>query len=418
MPRRNFIFHLLNGVFVAISEALNDPTLIMTALLSQLTTSNLLIGLLAPMRDTGWFLPQLFVSHRVQQSPRKIVWYQSATLFRIAGWLLVVIALFTLESHAALLWAFFVSMLLISISGGVGGLGYVTVTAKVIPPDQRGRLFGLREFVGGGLSVLMGGVGALILGGHLFGLTFAFPRNYGLLFAVSTTFFALGCFAFGLLSEPPDLNLPQPVRLSEQMGRAWRVLRTHIRFRNFVLMRATLLFARAGMPFLTVFAKRQLNISDAFLGVLVSITLGCSLVAGLAWGRLNDRRGSHSVLIVSLLLGAAASVTAIAMTRVDTALAQVLLVASVVLAGVCGSGLNVSILPLMMDIAPANDRPLYFGLNNTTLGVAMLLTTPIGLIADGLGFAALFGFCGLCFLAATRLLNATSDSHVSRPKQV
>lgn len=418
MPRRNFILHLLNGVFVAISEALNDPTLIMTALLSQLTTSNLLIGLLAPMRDTGWFLPQLFVSHRVQQSPRKIVWYQSATLFRIAGWLLVVIALFTLESHTALLWAFFVSMLIISISGGVGGLGYVTVTAKVIPPDQRGRLFGLREFVGGGLSVLMGGVGALILGGQLLGLEFTFPRNYGLLFAVSTTFFALGCIAFGLLSEPPDLNLPQPVRLSEQLGRAWRVLRTRVRFRSFVLMRAALLFARAGLPFLTVFAKRQLNISDAFLGALVSITLGCSLVAGLAWGRLNDRRGSHSVLVVSLLLGAAASVTAIAMTRADTALAQVLLVVSVVLAGVCGSGLNVSILPLMMDIAPADDRPLYFGLNNTTLGIAMLLTTPIGLIADGFGFAALFGFCGVCFLAAMRLLNATSQSHLAQPQQV
>ena len=94
-----------------------------------------------------------------------------------------------------------------------------------------------------------------------------------------------------------------------------------------------------------------------------------------------------------------------------------LLVASVVLAGVCGSGLNVSILPLMMDIAPADDRPLYFGLNNTALGITMLLTTPIGLIADGFGFAALFGFCGVCFLAATRLLNAAAGLRAA-PQQV
>lgn len=405
MPRRNFIFHILNGVFIAISETLNDPTLIMTALLSQLTTSNLLISLLAPLRDTGWFLPQLFISHIVQRAPRKIVFYQSATWFRVAGWVLLVLALFTIEEHTVLLWALFGATLVISLSGGVGGLGYMTVTAKVIPPGQRGQLFGLREFIGGGLSVLMGGVGALILGGHVLGLELPFPKNYALLFSVSTVFFALGCFAFGFLQEQPDVVPEQHVQLRDQMRRARAIVRENARFRAFMVMRAVLLFARAGMPFLTVFAKRQLGVSDAFLGSLVSITLGCSLVAGLLWGRLNDRRGSRAVLTLSALLGAAACVLAIVMTRSPAAVAPAILIACVVLSGVSGSGLNVSLLPLMMEITPADERPLYFGLNNTTLGIVLLLTSSVGLLADAFGYAAIFVFCALCFLVIVRQLS-------------
>ena len=390
-------------MLVAISEALNDPTLIMTALLSQLTTSNLLISVLAPLRDTGWFLPQLFISHRVQRVRRKIVFYQAATWLRVSGWVLMVVALFTLHDHALLLWAIFVATLVISLSGGVGGLSYVTVTAKVIAPGERGRLFGLREFIGGGLSVLMGGVAALILGGHLLGLDRAFPRNYALLFAVSTAFFAGGCIAFGLLREEPDDGHADDVRLQDQLRRAWRILRDDSRFRLFIFMRAILLFARAGMPFVTVFAKRHLHVADGFLASLVSISLGCSLVAGLIWGRLNDRRGSAAVLSFSALFGCAACVIAIVLTRISSGF-EVLLVVCAVCAGVSNSGLNVSLIPLMMDIAPSEQRPIYFGLNNTLLGVAQLLTSAVGFLADGFGFAALFAFCGVCFLMMLRMV--------------
>ena len=42
-----------------------------------------------------------------------------------------------------------------------------------------------------------------------------------------------------------------------------------------------------------------MGVSDAFIGTMVSVTLGSSLFPGLIWGRLNDRRGSRPVLIAS-----------------------------------------------------------------------------------------------------------------------
>jgi MFS family permease len=400
MPRatkRNFTLHTLNGVLIALSETMTDISLIMTALVSQLTTSSVLIGLLAPMRDTGWFLPQLFISNLVERAPRKIVFYQVVTFFRVGGWMALVACLFLIEDRTTLLLAFFICTAVIALAGGMGGISYLTVTAKVIPSGQRGLLFGLREFIGGGLSIFIGGLSAFILAGQVGGQTFWFPRNFGLLFAISTVFFTAGCIAFGLLAEPPDAVPAHKTSLTQQLSRAAHALKTDVLFRRFIFTRIALLFARTGVPFITVFAKRSMGVSDAFIGTLVSVTLGSALFAGLFWGRLNDRRGSHAVLIASCLLGVAQCVLGLLLLPTHSA---ALLVGALVLGGVSSAGFNVAMIPLLFEVVPAEERPLYIGLGNTLLGVVMLLTSLVGLIVDYLGFAACFVFCALCFLLA------------------
>ncbi len=403
--RRNFILHLLNGTVIAVSDALNDPTLIMTALISQLTTSNILIGLLASLRDTGWFLPQLFVSHLVQRVPQKIVFYRTTTLIRIIGSALISAGLFIFTDANTLLVMFFICTILISISGGIGGLSYLTVTAKVIPAERRGTLFGWREFLGGGLSVLMGGVGALILSGRLLGVALPFPSNYGMLFAVSGVFFSVGLLLFGAIREPADEVPAAPPTLREQLTRARVAYINNAPYRRFLTARIALLFARAGAPFVTVFAKRTLHVSDAFLASLVSVTLIFALIAGLGWGRLNDRRGSRTVLVCAVALGMLAFIVALMMTLVPTPLAPILVAVSVVCASMGSTGLNVAMLPMLIDIAPPDERPLYFGLNSTVLGFIMLLTSLVGVVVDIGGYAVLFVFCCVCYgIALERLL--------------
>ena len=59
--RRNFSFGVLNGVFLNLFSALLDPSLVLSWFVSQLTTSNFLIGLIMPIRHGCWFLPQLVI---------------------------------------------------------------------------------------------------------------------------------------------------------------------------------------------------------------------------------------------------------------------------------------------------------------------------------------------------------------------
>jgi MFS family permease len=397
--RRNFILHILNGVFIFVSEAFTDPNLVVTAFISQLTASNVLIGLLAPLRDTGWFLPQLFVSPWVERMPRKVRFYGLMTYVRSAGWIVLVLSMFLIEQPQALLIAFFVCMVMISISAGFAGLPFMTATQKVIPFDRMGLLFGLRLFLGGGLAILAGPVIALVLGGNVLGLHLRFPDNYALLFAISTIFFVVACVMFALIKEEPD---PVPERITPmaaQLHKATGVFRADRRFRRFLLMRVALMFAMTCVPFITVYAKRELGVSDAYLGSLVPIALAASLLSNLIWARINDRRSSRMVLALCSVLGVALCALGLSLIAFNSA-SPVLLPLAYALGGVIGSGVGVSTTPQMIEIVPQGQAPLYFGLLNTLLGVAMLFTSLVGLIVDGLGFAALFVFCGACFALA------------------
>jgi hypothetical protein len=69
--RRNFSFGVLNGVFFSLFGALLDPSLVLSWFVSQLTTSNFLIGLIMPIQNGGWFLPQLVMSGCLQSRREK-----------------------------------------------------------------------------------------------------------------------------------------------------------------------------------------------------------------------------------------------------------------------------------------------------------------------------------------------------------
>jgi len=83
----------------------------------------------------------------------------------------------------------------------------------------------------------------------------------------------------------------------------------------------------------------------------------------------------------------------------------VLLPAAYALGGIISSGIGVSTTPQMIEIVPAGQGPLYFGLLHTLLGGAMLFTSLVGLIVDQFGYTTLFVFCAVCFgIAFERVL--------------
>ena len=70
--RRNFTLGVMNGLLYITAETVMDPTLVMVAFLSHLTNSPLLLGLVLPIRDGAWSLPQLWVSGYLQSVPHKL----------------------------------------------------------------------------------------------------------------------------------------------------------------------------------------------------------------------------------------------------------------------------------------------------------------------------------------------------------
>ena len=398
--RTNFVLHVINGALGGFGDALTSVPLVMTALLSQLTGSNLLIALMGPLRDAGWYLPQFFMAPWVDRAPLKVNAYRTSSIFRILAWGALVAGIFLFRDPGLLLVSIFLCTVVISILAGFAALPFLVATAKVIPPTHMGLVFGLRQFFGGLLGVLAGGAVTLILGGQT-GLTF--PQNYAVVLGCGALGYSLSYITFGLVKEDPDPAPPKSAPVLANLRQAWAIARDDEQYQRYILMRVALMIAAACVPFLTVYAKRALGVSDAFIGTLISVTLASSLLSNLVWARLSNRRGNRMVMIIAALIGAgfcavAALMTALPSSSVNADLAHTLLIVLFAASGAMLAGINLVSAPLMIEVAAPDSRSLYIGLSNSILGVVLLLTILVGVIVDQVGFIGLFIFCGVAFL--------------------
>jgi MFS family permease len=418
--RMNFILYVINGAFGGLGDALTSTPLVMTAFLSQLTTSNTLIALLSPLRDAGWYLPQFFMTSWVDRTRRKITAYRASTIFRMAAWLSLVVCIFTIQDRTVLLIAVFACTIAISFLAGFAALPFLILTAKVIPANRRGLVFGLRQFIGGGLGVAAGGLVALILGGQ-FGL--AYPQNYALVIGGGAAGYALSYIVLGFTKEEPDETPPQPHPIGVNLKRAWSIAQSDVQYQRYIVMRVALLVAAACVPFLTVYAKRALGVSDGFIGTLISVTLASSLLSNLVWARLSDRRGNRLVMIIAGVMGlafcaVAGVATAFTPDAFNSDLAHLVLMGLFAVSGALQSGINLASLPLMIEVAPPEHQSLYIGLSNSILGVVILLTSVVGLIVDQFGFTGLFIFSGFAFVVALERLVRMHEPRVLAVRKV
>jgi MFS family permease len=404
--RRNFSLGLANGAFFNLSNSLLDPSLVLTWLVSQLTSSNFLIGLVVPINQGGWFLPQLLVSGYLQGRKRKLPVYVAMSAPRALCWVSMTLALFLINGQTVLLILFYVLLTVYSLADGMAGLPFMDIVAKAIPPTRRGAFFGWRRFLGG----------ILALGGSLVvqyvldeqrGLPF--PSNFGVLFFLSSLTISAAMICFGLFVEPVEPVLNQSVALLGQVKRALHLPRRDANYGLFLAVR--LLATAAGMatPFYIVYAKRALGVSAGIVGVYLTWATLAGSASTLVWGWISDRRGNKGLILLVGLVGLATPLAALSISLLfswqPSAAAQAPHAFAVVfaLSSIFQMGLVIGHHNYLLDIAPAEDRPLYIGLANTLTGLTMLASAVSGLIVDLAGLAVLF-WVAAAFYAGALLL--------------
>src|SRR4030067_1413425 len=84
--RRDFRLGVIKGALFGLAETLTDPALVLVAFVVALGGSPLLVGLAAPIRNAGWYLPQLLISGRTPSAPRTLPIYARVAVLRLAGW--------------------------------------------------------------------------------------------------------------------------------------------------------------------------------------------------------------------------------------------------------------------------------------------------------------------------------------------
>lgn len=419
--RKSFRWGVFNGLLYIAAETLLDPTLVIVGFLSHLTQSPLLLGLVVPMRDGAWSLPQLWVSSFLQSKPHKLTYYRRFGYLRIVSWLMIALTINLVRDPALLLVLFFLAYILSSLANGLSGLPFMEVVAKSIPPDRRGEFFAWRMGFGGVLGI---GASALVRwlldpNGPL-----VFPYNFG---ALSVAFLILGAgsiFALNGLREPYETNTLPPQSLPSQVRRAADVVRSQPKYRRFLAMMSVMILSSSAAPFFAVYVQRVLGGSQAMIGYYLAVQTIANLLATVLFGRLSRRLGNGAVMALGLCSGIGmvglvlVLVLLAGMIPISAALGAAWLLPVFMLAGVRNSGTGIAWNSLLLEIAPAEERSLYVGFTNTILGVVLLLTGLSGMIVKVFGYNALFAFAlfahilalwlGLGVIKASRLAQKAS----------
>jgi hypothetical protein len=401
--RRSFALGVFNGVAFEFAERLIDPPLILTWFVSQLTTSNLLIGLVAPLGTAGWMLPQIFVSARIQRMPRKMPGYTLAAGMRGLVWLVLAAMLWLVRDPRLLLAGFFVLYATARLSAGLAGLVFLDVIAKTIPARRRGGFFAWRQLLGGIMGLAAAGITTFVLGHPALG----FPRGHAMLITIYCAVALPAMAAFIMIREPAGLAVAEQVTAGQQFRRALKLWGINRAFRHYLAVHLTLALASIALPFYVIYAKNVLNAPAGMVGVYMAVRVGAQLLFTLPWGRMSDQRGNRLVLRLAILL------------RAGMLLLALVLVSLVGWLRPQGDWLPYLALPLffldgavlptaplvgsnfLLELAPDAERPLYLGFANTLVGLLVLLSGLLGgLMVDGVGFGGLFLLTlGLCLLA-------------------
>ncbi len=394
--RRNFILGVLNGIFFNISSSLVSSTLVLPGLVQALGGGDVLVGLLPALEQGGWLLPQLLVGARIQDRPRKLPVYQATAVLRGAffGAMVVVVGLSGPIPPALVLALLILFYGLYSISAGLAGIPFQEVVAKTIPPQRRGTFFGLREFGGGLLTLLL--VSPLLKMVLQENGPYPFPQNYALLLGLALFGALLGLLFFSLLVEPPSSRVGHSGTLMEQLRRLPMLWRKHPHLRRFLAYRVMARLGLVAEPFYIVYAGKALGVPAGFIGDYMAAITAMRLASYLVWSRLSDRRGNRLLLrwgaglltltpMMALLLPFLGEVLALSLS------VRIYLFALVfALSGLGNAAQGIGIGSYVLELLPEPERPASLGLVNTIAGLLSLLTILGGGLAAALGYEVLF----------------------------
>jgi hypothetical protein len=389
---KNFRLGVVNGVLNTIGETLMDPTLVVVAFLSVLTQSPLILGLAVPLRDGAWALPQFWVSCYLQNIPNKISVYRKISYLRIAAWGLLAATVNFVRSPNIILVAFLVVFTFSSLINGLGGLPFMEVVAKTIPPERRGEFFAWRLAVGG-----LGSIGASILVRILLdpaGLI-KFPGNYGILATGYFIFASSGVLFFNHIKETSDSEIQPRVSAGIQFRHAINLFGKNKAHRQFISMWSLLLIAGVATPFFAIYVQQQLGGSKAMIGIYLGVYTATNLLVNLIFGSVSKKIGNGRIMVIACICGLMMSLMVLLLSivavplRISSETASYLLIPVFVLSGMRTSGIGVSGNSLMLDISPATERSLFVGFTNSLLGIVLLATGLGGLIMNSFGFQVL-----------------------------
>ena len=372
---RNGVVHVVSLTLTKTADALIDPKLVLSWLLTALAAPGALVGLLVPVREAGALLPQLALARRVEvSSQRKRFWAAGSAVQGLAALGIAGAAL--LMSGAAAGAVIVACLAVLAVARSASSVSYKDALARTITKRRRGAITGLAASVA---AISVFGVGLLMAAG-LFEVAVA---PLAAIIALAGAAFLLASAVFMSLREPEA-----DTENEDDDGSFAALVRPIVsdgQLRLFVASRAALAVTALAPPFIVMLSAASGRNALDQLGPLVMASTAASVLASYVWGRLSDR-SSRQTLMAAGVLGAVVFAVVGGVGLVLGGLGGALGAASAIFAAqIAYEGVRAGRKLHLTDMAEDAFRARYTALSNTLIGAALLAGGLFGIAADRFG---------------------------------
>lgn len=399
----NFFRLLAAAVCTQTGDALVSAKTVLAWLMVTLGAPVAMVAWLVPIRESLSMLPQLAIAGLIRRRPkRKPVWILGALIqaVAVAGMGLVALTL----RGAAGGWAVLGCLVVFSLARGLCSVSSKDVLGKTVPKGRRGRLGGLASTAAGLVTI---GLGAGALAG-LRDVTsaawFALPLLLaGGLWLVAASFYS------GVREEPGETE--GGASALKQARRSLSLLKTDVPFRRFVVTRALVLCSALSAPFYIVLARDAGNAGANMLGAFVLAGGLASALSASVWGWFADassRRVLQWAACLAALLGIA--VFLLEWLELPPSRWTWTYPAAFFVLNVAHSGVRVGRKTYLVDLAGGNKRTDYVAVSNTVIGLVLLATGSIGVLAGVLSTAGIILVLSVVGLAGVALAGVLPEA--------
>jgi MFS family permease len=402
VEKNNFKLGVWSGVLYNLGCSFISRTTVLPSFLSHLTGSSALIGVVGTFQDVGWYLPQFPASSWVQHKPQKMPMYRLSTGLRIFLFFGLALAVFFVNDSSLLLVISVLSLLFFYMCSGLGGVVFMELFAKAIRPERRSIFLAIRMAVAG---ILCATIGAWSISFLL--SSSEFPTNYAYVFLVGAIFSSVGLLCMAVMREPRDLHKNQERSMKEQLMIGINLLHKDRRFRFYVKTRLLLSLFPLGLPFLFLFAKKELGFQSTEIAFFITSECIGLVISNYYWTRVSRKVSNKAVLFRSSLVAIAIPLIVICFSIFK--LPREIFAIIFAIAAAVDSGYTIGGMSYLIEIIPQKERTTYSALYNTLLAFPILLSFFAGILLDSYGFILLYSillvFAVISVFYVTRLEN-------------
>ncbi len=254
------------------------------------------------------------------------------------------------------------------LAANIGVPAWTALQAELIPKSIRGRYYANRNIICNIAAVL-----ATILATVLLGLRF--PLNFQIIFGVATALGLTATYIFSTIdfAQSPGKAKPASAPFSRQVRSFLREVGSEKAFRSYVMSSLIWNFGvNLASSLFVVYFVEDLGGAPGYWAVFSGVNLATQVLIHRYWGRLADKFGQKSVMLVS---GVGAVFIPLSWLLAGNTWFPFLIY---IVNGLAWGGYNLAAFNFLLEITPDHNRTIYVGAYNTLMGVAMAVGPLVG----------------------------------------